>query len=122
MERQEDGPSAQCHEDRPTDKNHAVNSGNVKPWCCQLRAGKKLLDYQLRSKQCLEKLESLVKNGGQSKVVPEEMPAKLANVFSKGNCIKFNQSLIILFLKKLNDALEADTSEDRSTFFEEGTE
>ena len=31
VERQEDGPSAQCHEGRPTDKTEAVNSGNVKP-------------------------------------------------------------------------------------------
>ena len=62
-----------------------------------------------------------VKNRGQSKgkVVPEETPAKLVHVFAKKLYqiqSKFNNSV----WKKLKDALEADTSEDHSTFLEEG--
>ena len=31
MERHEVGPSAQCHEDRPTDETEVAHSGNVTP-------------------------------------------------------------------------------------------
>ena len=69
----------------------------------------------------MEELESLVKNGGQSKVVPEEMSAKPAHVFAKKSYqvqLEFNNSV----LKKLKDVLEADTSKDHSSFSEEGIE
>ena len=125
MECQED---AQCHEDRPTDETEVANSGKVNPGVVNYEQGtpswgQKLLDYQLRSEKRLEELESLVKNRGQSKdkVVPKETLAKLAHVFAKKSYqiqLEFNNSV----LKKLKDALEADTSEDRSTFLEEGIE
>ena len=41
-------------------------------------------------------------------MVPEETPAKSAHV-SPRNRIRFNRNLIILFLKKLKDALEVKT-------------
>ena len=60
----------------------------------------------------MEELESLVKNGDQSKVVPKRQ-SKLAHVFAKKSYMyqvqsEFNNSV----LKKLKDALEADTSEE----------
>ena len=84
VERQEDGPSAQHHEHRPTDENEVANFGNVNPGVVNEEQGtpswgQKLLDYQLRSEKCLEELESLVKNRGQSKVVPKETPATPAS-------------------------------------------
>ena len=69
----------------------------------------------------MEELEPLVKNGGQSKMVPKETPAKPVHVFAKKSYqvqSEFNNSV----LKKLKDALEADTSEDHSSFMEEGIE
>ena len=61
-------------------------------------------------------------NGGQSKVVvPKETPAKPGHVFAKKSYqiqLEFNNSV----LKKLKDALEGGTNEDRSTFLEEGIE
>ena len=48
-------------------------------------------------------------------------PAKPGHVFAK-EPIKFDRNLVILFLKKLKDAVEADTSENRSTFLEEGND
>ena len=80
---------------------------------------------QLRSEKHLEELELFVKNRGQSKakdkVVLEEAPAKPEHVFTKKSYqiqSEFNNSV----LKKLKDALEADTSEDRSSLLEEGIE
>ena len=71
----------------------------------------------------MEELELFVKNRGQSKdkVVPEETLAKLVHVFTKKSYqikSEFNNSV----LKKVKHTLEADTSEDHSTFFEEGIE
>ena len=54
-------------------------------------------------------------------MVPKETPAKPAHDFAKKLYqiqSEFNNSV----LKKLKDALEADTSEDQSTFLEEGIE
>ena len=123
MERQEDGPSAQRHEVRPTNENDAVNSGNVNPGVVNYEQGtpswgQKLLDYQVRSEKRLGELESLVRNRGQSKVVPEETPAKPAHVFANKS-YKIQSEFNNFALKKLKDALEADTSEDRSTFLDE---
>ena len=71
----------------------------------------------------MEELENFVKNRGQSKdkVVLEEAPGKPAHVFTKKSYqvqSEFNNSV----LKKLKDALEADTSEDLSSLLEEGIE
>ena len=128
MERQEGEPNAQHHEDRPTDETDVANSGNVNSGVVNYELGtpswgQKLLEYQLQSETRLEKLQLFVKNRGQSKdkVVPEETLAKPAHVITKKSYqiqSEFNNSV----LKKLKDALEADTSEDRSTFLEEGIE
>ena len=125
LESREGDYGAQRHEDRPTDE---ANSGNANSGIANHEPGtpswgQKLLEYQLRSEKCLEELEIFVKNRGQSKdkVVLEEVPAKPAHVFTKKSYqirSEFNNSV----LKKLKDALEADTSEDRSSLLEEGIE
>ena len=66
---------------------------------------------------------TFVRNRGQSKdkVVLEEVPAKPAHVFTNMSYqiqSEFNNSV----LKKLKDALEADTSKDHSSLLEEGIE
>ena len=95
-----------------------VNSGVVNYELGTLAWGQKLLEYQLRSKKRLEELELFVKNRGQSKdkVVPEETLAKPAHVFAKKS-YQIQSELNNSVFKKLKDALEADTSENRSTFF-----
>ena len=128
VEHHEVEPSAQRHEDRSTDETEVVNSGNVNPGVVNYDQGnhswgKNLLKYQLLSENTFEELEIFVKNRGQSKdkVVPDQMLAKPAHVFAKKLYqiqTEFNNSV----LKNLNDALEADTSEDHSTFLEEGIE
>ena len=125
LESREGNYGAQRHEDRPTDE---ANSGNANSGVANHESGtpswgQKLLEYQLRSEKRLEELELFVKNRGQSKdkVVLEEAPAKPAHVFTKKSYqiqSEFNNSV----LKKLKDALEADTSEDRSSLLEEGIE
>ena len=127
LESREGDYGAQRHEVRPTDE---ANSGNANSGVANHEPGtpawgQKLLEYQLRSEKRLEELglELFVKNGGQSKdkVVLEEAPAKPAHVFTKKSYqiqSEFNNSV----LKKLKDALEADTSEDRSSLLEEGIE
>ena len=120
MERREGDDGAQHHEDRPTDE---ANSGNANSGVANHEPGtpswgQKLLEYQLRSEKRLQELERFVKNRGQSKVL-EEAPAKPAHVFTKKSYqiqSEFNNSV----LKKLKDALEADTSEDHSSLLEEG--
>ena len=52
----------------------------------------------------------------RAKLVPKETPAKMAHISPKKSYqiqLEFNNSA----LKKLKDALEADTSEDHSTFW-----
>ena len=125
LESQEGDYGAQHHEDRPTDE---ANSGNANSGVANREPGtplwgQKLLQYQLRSEKCLEELELFVRNRGQSKdkVVLDEAPAKLVHVFTKMSYqiqSEFNNSV----LKKLKDALEADTSEDHSPLLEEGIE
>ena len=61
MERQEDGPGAQCHVDRPTAGNEVSNTSNVNPGVVNyeqgtLSWGQKLLDHQLKSKKRLKEL------------------------------------------------------------------
>ena len=125
LESREGDHDAQRHEDRPNDE---ASSGNANSGVANHESGtpswgQKLLEYQLRSEKRLEELELFVKNRGQSKdkVVLEEVPAKPAHVFSKKSYqiqSEFNNSV----LKKLKDALEADTSEERSSLLEEGIE
>ena len=85
MEHQEDRPSAQHHKDRPTDETEATNSGNVNPGVVNYKQGTPSWGqiYQSRSEKCLEELETPVKNRGQSKVVPGEMPVKPVHAFAK---------------------------------------
>ena len=116
---------AQRHEDRPTDEANSsnANSGVANHEPGTPSWGQKLLEYQLRSEKRLEEPELFVKNRGQSKdkVVLEEAPAKPAHVFTKKSYqiqSEFNNSV----LKKLKDALEAHTSQDRSSLLEEGIE
>ena len=125
MESREGDYGAQRQEDRPTDD---TNSGNANSGVANHEPGtpswgQKLLEYHLRSEKRLEELELFVKNRGQSKdkVFLKEAPAKPAHVFTrKSHQIQseFNNSV----LKKLKDALEADTSEDCSSLLEEGME
>ena len=78
LESREGDYGAQRHEDRPPDE---ANSGNANSGVANHESGtpswgQKLLEYQLRSKKCLEELELFVKSGGQSRdevVLEEEM-------------------------------------------------
>ena len=93
-----------------------MNSCNVNPGVVNYKQGtpswdQKRLEYQLRREKRLEELEFFVKNRGQSKdkVVPEETLAKPARVFAKKS-YQIQSECNISVLKKLKDALEADTS------------
>ena len=125
LESREGDYGAQRQDNSPNDE---ANSGNANSGVANHESGtpswgQKLLEYQLRSEKRLEELELFVKSRGQSKdkVVLEEAPAKPAHVFSKKS-YQIQSEVNNSVLKKLKDALEADTSEDRSPLLEEGIE